>query len=140
MKHSRTGVALLAVWLLTLACAAPETLSSGAGREAREAWTESDVLERRPPGPSRGPPPREPSRPGRGGKRRNRNPRESVFNAEPTPEQREAARRRSENAALETTLRAQYWRLKAEAERLYPDKVGRFEEHHFWPRYLGGPN
>jgi hypothetical protein len=62
-----------------------------------------------------------------------------VFNAEPTPAQREAARRRTESAALETTLRNRYWRLKAEAERLYPDKVGRFEEHHFWPRYLGGP-
>ncbi|WNG52085.1 hypothetical protein F0U60_54250 [Archangium minus] len=61
-----------------------------------------------------------------------------MFNTEPTPEQREAARRRTENAALEQTLRAQYWRLKAEAERLYPDKVGRYEEHHFWPRYLGG--
>jgi hypothetical protein len=139
MKHSRTWLALLGLWLLTLACAAPEALSSAGASTAEASLAQSDALERRPPGPSRGPPPREPLRPGRGSRRRDRNPREPVFNAEPTPEQREAARRRSENAALETTLRAQYWRLKAEAERLYPDKVGRFEEHHFWPRYLGGP-
>lgn len=135
MKHSRAWLVLLAVWLLTLACAAPEALSSAGVREA-------DALEHRPPGPSRGPPSRGPSRPERGGRRRNRNPlepREPVFNAEPTPAQREAARRRTENAVLETALRDRYWRLKAEAERLYPDKVGRFEEHHFWPRYLGGP-
>jgi len=139
MRHSRTWLALLALWLLTLACAAPEALSSAGAGAAEASWAESDELERRPPGPSRGPPPREPSRPGRGGRRRDRNPREPVFNAEPTPQQREAARRRTENAALETTLRDRYWRLKAEAERLYPEKVGRFEEHHFWPRYLGGP-
>jgi hypothetical protein len=44
-----------------------------------------------------------------------------------------------ENAAVEHSLRDRYWRLKAEAERLYPDKVGQYQEHHFWPRYLGGP-
>ena len=63
MRHSRTWLALLALWLLTLACAAPEALSS-AGVGGAEA---------------------------------------------------------------------------SRAESVYPGKVGRFEEHHFWPRYLGGP-
>jgi hypothetical protein len=62
-----------------------------------------------------------------------------VFNAEPTPEQREAARRKRQNAADEQLLRERYWKWKAEAERLYPGKVGQYEEHHVWPRYLGGP-
>jgi hypothetical protein len=142
MKRSRTWLAWLAVWLLTLSCAAPEALSV---REAREAEVpeedEPEELESRPPGPTR-PPPRAAPRPGRGGRSRNRNPsepRERVFNAEPTPEQREAARLRRENAALEQALRERYGRLKAEAERLYPNKVGQYEEHHFWPSYLGGP-
>lgn len=26
-----------------------------------------------------------------------------------------------------------------EAERLYPEKVGQYQDHHFWPLYLGGP-
>jgi len=135
MKGSRMW---LAVWLLALSCAAPEALWA---REAEVSGDGAEELESCPPGPTR-PPPRPPSRPGRGGRNRNRNPtepRERVFNAEPTPEQREAARRRRENAALEQTLRERYWRLKSEAERLYPDKVGLYEEHHFWPRYLGGP-
>ena len=95
----------------------------------------------RPPGPTR-PPPRGPSRPGRGGRSRNRNPlepSEPVFNAEPTPAQRLAMRWRAENTAVEQTLRERYWRAKAEAEVKYPNKVGLYEEHHFWPRYLGGP-
>ena len=140
MKRSRTWLAWLAVWLLTLSCAAPEALSSRQAREAEVLEDEAEELESRPPGPTR-PPPRAP-RPGRGGRSRNRNPsepRERVFNAEPTPEQREAARRRSENAANEQTLRERYWRMKAEAERLYPNKVGQYEEHHLWPRYMGGP-
>jgi hypothetical protein len=33
---------------------------------------------------------------------------------------------------------AQYRRHVEEANRLYPDKVGRYEEHHFVPQYLGG--
>ncbi|QRK11218.1 hypothetical protein JQX13_14760 [Archangium violaceum] len=135
-------MSLLAVWLLTLSCAAPGALSPEGIRGTDVSSDGADALEMRPPGAPRGPPLRTPpARPGRGGRNRNRNPfepRERVFNAEPTREQREAARRRSENAAHEQTLRAQYWRLKAEAERLYPDKVGLYEEHHFWPRYLGG--
>lgn len=140
MKRSRTWRAWLAVWLLTLSCAAPEALSAREVREAEGPGEETDVLESGPPGPAR-PPSRPPSRPGRGGRSRNRNPtepRERVFNAEPTPEQREAARLRRENAALEQTLRERYWKLKAEAERLYPSKVGQYEEHHVWPLYLGG--
>lgn len=138
MKRSRTGLVWLALGLLALSCAAPAALSVG---EAEVAGEETEVLESGPPGPTR-PPARPPSRPGRGGRSRNRNPtepRERVFNAEPTPEQREAARLRRENAALEQTLRERYWRHKAEAERLYPNKVGQYEEHHFWPIYLGGP-
>jgi hypothetical protein len=50
-----------------------------------------------------------------------------------------AARWRAENAAIEQTLRERYARATAEAERLYPGKVGRYEWHHFWPMYLGGP-
>jgi hypothetical protein len=37
------------------------------------------------------------------------------------------------------TQQERYWRLKSQAEQLYPEKVGRYEEHHFWPLYLGGP-
>jgi hypothetical protein len=62
-----------------------------------------------------------------------------MFNAEPTPEQREAARRKRQNAADEQLLQERYWKWKTEAERLYPGKVGLYEQHHFWPRYLGGP-
>jgi hypothetical protein len=86
-----------------------------------------------------GPPVRAaPGRGGRGGRARQPRSTEPVFNAEPTAQQREAARRRTENAALEQTLRERYWRLKAEAEQRYPDKRGRYEEHHFFPVYLGG--
>jgi hypothetical protein len=140
MKGSRTWQAWLAVWLLTLACAGPEALRAREAHETEVSGEETEVLESGPPGPTR-PPPRPPSRPGRGGRSRNRDPgesRERVFNAEPAPEQREAARLRRENAALEQTLRERYWRLKAEAERLYPGKVGQYEEHHVWPLYLGG--
>jgi hypothetical protein len=100
-----------------------------------------EALESRPPGPTR-PPPSGPSRPGRGGRKRNRNPfepRERVFNAEPTPAQRMAARLRAENAAIEQTLRERYWGAKTQAEAKYPGKLGLYEWHHFWPRYLGGP-
>ncbi len=127
-------MAWLAVMVLAFSCAAPEALS---GREAAK----SEEREWCPPGPTR-PPPRPPARPGRGGRSRSRSggdARERVFNAEPTPEQREALRQRRENAAVEQTLRERYWRLKEEAERLYPEKVGQYEEHHVWPRYLGGP-
>jgi hypothetical protein len=62
-----------------------------------------------------------------------------VFNAEPTPREREAARLSRQSAADEQLLRERYWKWKLEAERLYPGKVGLYEEHHFWPRYLGGP-
>jgi hypothetical protein len=34
--------------------------------------------------------------------------------------------------------RDRYWRLKEEAEQRYPDKRGKYEEHHFFPVYLGG--
>ncbi len=141
MKGSRTWLAWLAVGWLALACAGPRALSTGEAHETEVAGEGAEVLESGPPGPTR-PPPRPPSRPGRGGRGRNRNPtepRERVFNAEPTPEQREAGRLRRENAAVEQTLRERYWRLKAEAERLYPKKVGQYEEHHVWPSYLGGP-
>lgn len=141
MKSTRTCLAWLAAWLLALSCAAPAALSEREAREAEFAGEETEVLESGPPGPTR-PPPRPPSRPGRGGRSRNRNPtepRERVFNAEPTPQQREAARLRRENAAIEQTLRERYWRLNAEAEKLYPNKVGQYEEHHFWPLYLGRP-
>ncbi|HYO59325.1 hypothetical protein [Archangium sp.] len=141
MKRSRTWLAWLAVGLLALSCAAPEALSSAGAWETDVSSDDGEALESCPPGSTR-PPPRPPPRPGRGGRKRNREPfepRERVFNAEPTPEQREAARRRTENAAIEQTLRDRYWRLKVEAERMYPDKVGLYEEHHFWPKYLGGP-
>jgi hypothetical protein len=91
------------------------------------------------------PPPRVPgpgvrAAPGRSVRGRGRQPRsaEPVFNAEPTAEQREAARRRTEIAALEQVQRDRYWKLKAEAEQRYPDKRGKYEEHHFFPVYLGG--
>jgi hypothetical protein len=125
----RWGV--LAAWL-AVACSAPQVVHpSDSGTDTAE---EVDVLELgmpppRPPGPGRPP---------RGGRGRSRS-REPVFNAEPTPEQREAARRRAESAALEQTLRDRYWRLKAEAEQRYPDKQGKYEQHHFFPLYLGGP-
>lgn len=142
MKRSRTWLAWLAVALLALSCAAPQNLSSvGPWEEAGDECDSVEALESRPPGPTR-PPPRGPSRPGRGGRSRNRNPfepREPVFNAEPTPAQRLEARWRAENAAIEQTLRERYVRAKAEAEAKYPGKVGLYQWHHFWPRYLGGP-
>lgn len=63
-----------------------------------------------------------------------------MFNAEPTPQEREAARQRRQSAADVQLLRERYWKWKAAAERIYPEKVGLYEEHHFWPRYLGGPS
>jgi hypothetical protein len=48
------------------------------------------------------------------------------------------ARWRAENAAIEQTLRERYTSAKAEAEAKYPGKVGLYQWHHFWPRYLGG--
>lgn len=137
MKRSRTWLGWLAVWLLALACAAPEALTAREGREAEVPGDGPEVLESGPPGPTRPPP-----RPGRGGRSRNRNPsepRERVFNAEPAPQQREAARRRRENAALEQTLRERYWRLKAEAERLYPNKMRVYSEYPI-PQLIGIPD
>jgi hypothetical protein len=125
-----TQWALLVAWLV-VACSAPQVVPpSDSGTDTAE---EVDVLELgRPPPRLPGP-----GRPPRGGRGRSRS-REPVFNAEPTPEQREAARRQAENAALEQTLRDRYWRLKAEAEQRYPDKQGQYEQHHFFPMYLGG--
>ncbi len=139
MGPTRTWLVFWAVGL-TLSCSAPEALTSAGARDA--SLTDSTWEVSRPPGPPRGPGVRTPTRPGRGNRRRDRNPsepREPVFNAEPTPEQREAARRRRENTALEHTLRELYWKRKTEAEQRYPDKKGQYEEHHFWPLYLGGP-
>jgi hypothetical protein len=86
-------------------------------------------------------PPRGAASPGRGprrrGQQRERNA-EPIFNAEPTPEQREAVRRQAEIAAVYRQQQAKYRRHVEEANRLYPDKVGRYEEHHFVPQYLGG--
>jgi hypothetical protein len=139
MRLTRTWLALWGTWLL-LSCSAPEALSSAGTRES--VFAEEESLEARPPGPMRGPVVRTPENPGRGVRRRQRNPfepRERVFNEEPTPQQREAARRRMENAAAERTLVERYWKRKAEAEQKYPEKVGLYQEHHSWPLYLGGP-
>jgi len=139
MKSSRKWLALWAVWLLTLSCAGPRALSSA--EKPEPASTDTDTLEVTRP-PPRPPPTRGPQQPGRGGRNRGTaepRGRGRVFNAEPTPEQREAARRSRQNAAAEHLLRERYWKWKAEAERLYPGKVGLYEEHHFWPQYLGGP-
>jgi hypothetical protein len=135
----RQGVVrwLLAAWL-TVACGAPQVVSTpGSGAGALEA---ADTLEMtRPPPRMPGPPVRAaPGRGGRGGRGRQPRSTEPVFNAEPTQQQREAARRRAENAALEHSLRNRYLSLKAEAEQRYPDKRGQYEEHHFFPVYLGG--
>jgi len=141
MKSSRKWLALWAVWLLTLSCAAPQSLSSAVERETAPGNESTDTLEATRP-PPRPPPTRAPQRPGRGGRKRGTaesRGRGQVFNAEPTPEQREAARRNRQNAADEHLLRERYWKWKAEAERLYPGKLGLYEEHHFWPIYLGGP-
>ena len=123
---------------LAVACSAPQVVpssDSGAGApEVADTWEMT-----RPPPRMPGPPVRAaPGRGGRGGRARQPRSTEPVFNAEPTPAQREAARRRTENAALEQTLRDRYWRLKSEAEQRYPDKVGKYQEHHFFPVYLGG--
>jgi len=139
MKSSRKWLALWAVWLLTLSCAAPRALSSAGETEPASTGTATLEVTRPPPRP---PPTRGPQQPGRGGRNRGTaepRGRGRVFNAEPTPEQREAARRSRQNAAAEHLLRERYWKWKAEAERLYPGKVGLYEEHHFWPQYLGGP-
>ena len=139
MKALRGWLVPCAVVLLMLACSAPQRLSSALERELETTFEETEALEMTRP------PPRPPTRePGRGGRNRNQGQQEarrrgSVFNAEPTREQRETARRRRENAAAEQVLRERYWKLKAEAEQRYPDKVGLYQEHHFWPRYLGGP-
>ncbi len=138
MRKGLTRWAVLAAWL-TVACSAPQVVSrSESGAVASEA---EDTLEMsRPPPRMPGPPVRAaPGRGGRGGRGRQPRTSQPVFNAEPTPEQREAARRQAENAALEHTLRNRYLSLKAEAEQRYPDKRGQYEEHHFFPVYLGGP-
>ncbi len=136
MRSGLAQWALLTVWFL--ACSAPQVVSPSDSRaSAPEAV---DTLEMtRPPPRMEGPPVRAaPGRSVRGG--RGRQPRTSapVFNAEPTAEQRETARRRAESEALEHTLRNRYFSLKAEAEQRYPDKRGKYEEHHFFPVYLGG--
>ncbi len=141
MKSSRKWLALWTVWLLTLSCAAPQALSSAEEWETAPGNASTDTLEATRP-PPRPPPTGAPQRPGRGGRKRGTaepRSRGQVFNAEPTPEQREAARRNRQNAADEHLLRERYWKRKAEAERLYPGKLGLYEEHHFWPIYLGGP-
>jgi len=123
---------------LAVACSAPQVVSTA---DSVDGLPETaDTLEMtRPPPRMPGPPVRAaPGRGGRGGRGRQPRSTEPVFNAELTPAQREAARRRAENAALEQTLRDRYWRLKAEAAQRYPDKRGQYEEHHFFPVYLGG--
>ncbi len=137
MRKGLTRWAVLAAWL-TVACSAPQVVaSSDSGAGTPEA---ADTLEMsRPPPRMPGPPVRAaPGRGGRGGRSRQPRTSEPVFNAEPTPQQREVARRRAENAALGQTLRDRYWRLKAEAEQRYPDKRGQYQAHHFFPMYLGG--
>jgi hypothetical protein len=138
MKSSSRWLVLWAVWLLVCACGAPRALSpAGVGDSASES---ADTLEASRP-PPRPPPTRTAQQPGRGGRNRGRaapQGRGQVFNAEPTREQREAARRRRRSAADEQLLRERYWKWKAEAERLYPGKVGLYQEHHFWPIFLGG--
>jgi len=123
---------------LAVACSAPQVVSTA---DSVDGLPETaDTLEMtRPPPRMPGPPVRAaPGRGGRGGRGRQPRSTEPVFNAEPTAEQRAVARRRAENAALEQTLRERYWRLKAEAAQRYPDKRGQYEEHHFFPVYLGG--
>lgn len=131
------------VWLLiwfVWSCTGPATLGP---RGAGSAWgseAEGEVLAHaRPPVPPRLPPPRSPGRGGRGRGERATRSAEPVFNAEPTPEQREVARRRAADAEAVRIQQKRYWELKALAERQYPDKVGRYEEHHLFPLYLGGP-
>lgn len=141
MQGLRGWLAPWMVLLLTLACSAPPRISSALEREIEASFEETQALEmtRPPPRPPAQAPPREPGRGGRNRNQREPRSRGSVFNAEPTREQRETARRRRENAAAEQVLRERYWKWKAEAERRYPDMVGLYHEHHFWPRYLGGP-
>jgi hypothetical protein len=133
MKALRGWLVPCAVALLMLACSAPARLSSALERELETTFEETEALEMTRP------PPRPPTRePGRGGRNRNQGQQEArrrgpVFNAEPTREQRETARRRRENAAAEQVLRERYWKLKAEAERRYPDKqliTNAFREKH----------
>jgi hypothetical protein len=126
----RQWLVWVAAWL-AVACSTPRavsTVDSGVGTPEEAAVLEVGRPPPRLPGPGRSV---------RGGRGRARSP-GPVFNAEPTPEQREAARRRAESAALEQVQRDRYWRLKAEAEQRYPDKRGKYEEHHFFPVYLGG--
>ena len=140
MKSLRIWLVLWSVWLLMCACGAPRALSPLEVMEPDEASEGADTVDMTCPPPR--PPPAQ--QPGRGGRNRNRGAvdargRGRVFNAEPTPQERETARQRRQSAADEQMLRERYWKWKAEAERLYPGKVGQYEEHHFWPRYLGGP-
>lgn len=129
------------VGLLLVACSSlPDSRPDTGAEQAVNRVGPADVLEHRPPLPPRAPPPRAPAvRPGRGGRGRGPRNTEPVFNAEPTPEQRESARRQTQAAALLRAQQERYWRLKAEAEKSYPEKVGRYEAHHLWPLYMGGP-
>ncbi len=129
-----------AVVLVLASCGPARLTPSLSGDSGNPHSNQPEVLaQTRPPPATRGPPPRTPGRGmGRGGRGREQRAGQ-VFNAEPTPAQRQAARRQAENAALVRTLQDRYRTLLREAERLYPEKVGRHEEHHFWPLYLGGP-
>lgn len=129
-----------AVWLVLAGCSPAVLAPSGPGGPWNAPPEEPEVLaQTRPPPPSRGPSVRAPGRSsGRGGRGREQRT-EPVFNAEPSPAQREVTRRQAETAALARTLQARYRALLSEAQKLYPEKASRYEEHHFWPLYLGGP-
>ncbi len=79
---------------------------------------------------------RRPSRRRGGGEPGRRQP--PLLNPRPTPEQRQVQERRAADLAVVLQARQLYFQRLKEAQEKYPNSVG-YENHHFVPLYLGGP-
>jgi hypothetical protein len=79
---------------------------------------------------------RRPTRRRGGGEPGRRQP--PLLNPRPTAEQRQAQERRAAELAAVLQARQLYSQRLKEAQERYPNSEG-YENHHFVPRYLGGP-
>jgi hypothetical protein len=61
-----------------------------------------------------------------------------LLNPRPTPEQRQAQERRAAEMAVVLRARQLYFQRLKEAQERYPESEG-YHNHHFVPKYLGGP-
>jgi hypothetical protein len=61
-----------------------------------------------------------------------------LLNPRPTPEQRQAQERRAAELAVVLQARQLYFQRLKQAQEKYPNSEG-YQDHHFVPIYLGGP-